>query len=408
MFRTVAMIAVLSVIFSCSQNGTQADVEQRITRIENGLIELDLASFSPDKLFRPDSAQLANPLRLEDRMENYNVPGVSIAAINGNRIEWTKVYGVMDVNTGETVTAETIFEAGSTSKLVTAVMALHFVQEGMIELDRDINEYLKSWKVPENEFTAEEKVTLRLLLTHRAGMPESNYGNEDGERYPTLIDVLNGEPPALNAPAAPEAVPGTRWRYSNVGYNVIQLLLEDVSGKTFQQVAEELVFGPLGMKSSTFIYPLDDDSKKLEAMPHDADGISRKPLMHLTALSHGGLTTTPTDLAKFTAELMLSYQGRSEKIISSEWVRRMLQKVSGIDQVQFPLPFDQGLGVFVMGEGEDLYFCHPGSNNPGLQCWLIGWPGRGTGAVIMTNGANGVFLEVEILNAFINEYNRQY
>jgi CubicO group peptidase (beta-lactamase class C family) len=273
-------------------------------------------------------------------------------------------------------------------------------------LNQNVNDYLKSWQVPENEFTSKEKVTLRRLLTHQSGMPESTYDNDDSGKYPTLIDVLNGTPPAVNAPAIPEWIPGSRWYYSNVAYNVIQLMLEDITGKSFQQIAEELVFEPLGMKSSTFTYPLDAEKKKLEAMPHDSEGISRKPLMHLTALSHGGLTTTPTDLAKFTIELMLSYQGKSETIISQKMTKLMFQRVCEIDQKQKPLPFSQGLGVFLMGEGRDLLFTHPGSNSPGLQCWLIGWPERGTGTVVMTNGANGMFLEIEIIDAINYEYNK--
>jgi CubicO group peptidase (beta-lactamase class C family) len=400
-----AAVFVLLVVCACAQEGTDHGIAQKISGVESGLIELDVANFNPAALFDPNSTQLANPRTLAERMEAYNVPGVSIAVINNNQIEWTKTYGSMDVDTGAPVTTETIFEAGSTSKLVTAVMALHFVEQGLIDLDEDVNHYLTSWKVPENEFTSEQKVNLRHLLTQRAGMPESGYDTDDSGNYPTLIDVLNGAPPADNAPATPETTPGTRWHYSNVAFNVIQLLLEDVSGKSFEQVARELVFQPLGMGNSTFLYPLDAERKKREAMPHDAEGISREPLMHRTALSHGGLTTTPTDLAKFTVELMLSYQGKSEKIISQEMTRRMFRNVCEIDRQRFPLPFTQGLGAFIAGEGEELHFCHPGSNNPGLQCWLTGWPERGTGTVIMTNGANGIFLEIEIINAVIQEYN---
>jgi CubicO group peptidase (beta-lactamase class C family) len=399
------VVSVVLVFCACSTDRTDPGVEQRISSVENGLIEFNIATFNSATLFKPDSIQLANPKALAERMEAYKVPGASIAVINNSRIEWNREYGVMDVNTGAPVTTETIFEAGSTSKLVTAVMALHYVEQGRIDLDENVNLYLKSWKIPDNEFTSEKKVTLRLLLTHQAGMPESSYDTDDSGNYPTLIDVLNGAPPADNAPATPEYTPGTKWNYSNVGYNVIQLLLEDVTGKSFEQIAQELIFRPLNMTSSTFVYPLDAENKKREAMPHDAGGISREPLMHRTALSHGGLTTTPTDLARFTVELMLSYQGKSEKIISREMTRQMFHKVCEIDQKRFPLPFSQGLGVFVAGEGRELNFTHPGSNNPGLQCWLIGWPERETGLVIMNNGANGLFLEIEIINSFMRVYN---
>jgi CubicO group peptidase (beta-lactamase class C family) len=337
-------------------------------------------------------------------MEHYKIPGVSIAVINDDRIEWTKVYGTMDVNSGAPVTTETIFEAASTSKFITSVMALHFVQSGLIDLDTNVNDYLKSWQIPDNEFTKDEKVTLRRLLTHRAGMPTTNFGYKDG--IPTLIDVLNGAPPATNKPAIPEFVPGSQWQYSNVAYDVIQLLLEDVSGKPFQQIAEELVFEPLGMSNSTFVYPLDSGKKKHEAMPHDAEGISREPGMHQTALAHGGLMTTPTDLAAFTLEMIRSYQGKSEKILSQRTTKQLFTIECEIDQKKTPLPFSEGLGVFLMGEGKDLAFTHPGENGPGFTSWLIGWPERGTGVVIMTNGIQGHSLSMEIISAIHREYNR--
>ena len=407
MHKLIMTITVLSIICSCSQIGTNSNIEQRIYRVENGLIEFEFESSA--ELFKPDSVQLANPKTLAERMEHYKTPGVSIAVVNNNKIEWAKAYGIMDVKTGVPVTTETIFEAGSTSKLITAVMALQFVQKGLIELDTNVNNYLKSWQVPENKFTLKEKVTLRRLLTHQAGLPSTNYDHDESVGYPTLIDVLNGESPALNKPATPELVPGSKWQYSNIGYNVIQLLLEDVSDKSFQQIAEEIIFKPLEMNCSTFIYPLDSERKEREAMPHDAEGISCEPAMHLTALAHGGLTTTPTDLAIFANELMLSYKGKSEKILSQEITKRLFTKECEIDQKLFPLPFSEGLGVFLMGEGRDLLFTHPGTNYPGLFCWLIGWPELGTGAVVMTNGpgpVNGLVLAIEIVSAINNEYNQ--
>ena len=406
--------ALLFVAFSCVQQRTKESIEQSTHRIENGLIEQRIFNLKTgrieftllDSLFQPNRTQLANPKTLVERMKHYNTPGVSVAVINNYKTEWAKGYGTMDVNTGALVTTETIFEAASTSKLLTAVLALHFVQKGLLELDANVNHYLKSWQVPDNEFTSEEKVTLRRLITHQSGLPSTNYGHDESMGYPTLIDVLNGESPALNKPAIPEFVPGSKWQYSNIGYNVIQLLLEDVSGKSFQELAEEIIFSPLEMKSSTFIYPLDPERKKLEAMPHDAQGNSCEPAMHRTALAHGGLTTTPTDLAKFVNELMLSYQGKSEKMLSQEMTRQLFNKECEIDKKQFPLPFDEGLGTFLMGEGKDFLFANPGNNYPGLNCWLIGWPERGTGAVIMDNAANYGLLSVEIISAINREYNK--
>jgi CubicO group peptidase (beta-lactamase class C family) len=398
MRKLIATMAVLSILISCSQREPN-QVVQRMHRVENGL-EIK----SPADKFRLDSTQPANAKTILEMMEHYKVPGVSIAVINDNRIEWTKVYGTMDVNSGSPVTTKTIFEAASTSKFITSVMALHFVQEGLIDLDANVNDYLKSWQIPDNEFTKDEKVTLRRLLTHRAGMPTTNF-SWDGTRYPTIIDVLNGARPAENKPAIPEFVPGSRWQYSNVAYDVIQLLLEDVSGKPFHQIAKELVLEPLRMSNSTFDYPLDSGKKKREAMPHDAEGISRYPGMHKTALAHGGLTTTPTDLAAFTLEMIRSYQGKSEKILSQRTTKQLLTKVSDIDPGNILSLASEGLGVFLMGEGKDLAFIHPGENGPGFTCWLMGWPERGTGVVIMTNGIHGHDLSMEIISAIHREYN---
>ena len=128
--------------------------------------------------------------------------------------------------------------------------------------------------------------------------------------------------------------------------------------------------------------------------------------MHLTALAHGNLTTTPTDLAKFTAELMLSYRGKSNKVLSQEMTELMFEKAFDLDPKMFGLPVSEGLGVFLMGEGDDFLFTHPGGNLPGLNCWLIGWPERGTAAVVMTNGAKGEMLAMEVISAINMAYNR--
>ena len=413
MKKCMVIAALTIVTLSCVKQSTSEKIAQRINRIENSLTEQRIFNLEEgkiefelmDSLFLPSIAQLDNPKTLAERMEHYRVPGVSIAVINNYNIEWAKGYGIMDVNTGAPVTIGTIFEAASTSKLLTAVLALHFVEMGLIELDTNVNHYLKSWQVPENEFTENEKVTLRLLLTHQAGLPGTNYSRDESMDYPTLIIVLNGELPAINKAAIPEFVPGSRWQYSNIGYNVIQLLLEDISGKSFQQIAKEIIFDPLKMTNSTFTYPLDPEKRKREAMPHDEEGNSRKPVMHLTALAHGGLTTTPTDLAKFIIELMLSYQGKSDKILSQEMAMQLFTRQCDIDKEQFPLPFDEGLGVFMMGEGKDLLFTHPGNNYPGLNCWPIGWPELGTGAVIMGNSGMYGRLNLEIITAINKEYN---
>ena len=243
-------------------------VRQRIDRIENGLIEFN----SPKELFQVGGIPRGSLKTLAERMAHYHTPGVSIAVIDNFALDWAKPYGILRAGQARPVALDSYFEAASTSKLVTAAIVLHYVEKGTLKLDKDINTYLKSWQLPENEFTHQQKVTLRLLLTHRAGLPATNFPVKKNAGEPTLVEILKGESPALNKPAVVELVPGTKWQYSNIGYVVIQQILEDTIGKPFFRIAQETVFEPLGMKHSTFIYPLAREIQDNEAWPHDERG----------------------------------------------------------------------------------------------------------------------------------------
>lgn len=374
---------------------TQARNDGRIQRVENGLVE-----FGPGG---GGGGERAAGLALPDRMAHYRIPGVSIAVIKDNRIDWTKAYGSSGAGEDVAVTTETLFQAASTSKLVVAAIALHMVEEGLLDLDEDVNTRLKSWRIPDSEFTRERPVTLRLLMTHQAGLNRPD-GGFKWEEVPTLIQLLNGEPPSETAPAVIEYLPGSKWQYSNFGYLVIQLLLEDVTGKPLEEIARETIFEPLGMRHSTFVHPLPAGSGYAEAYPHDTEGVVHEPTLHPTAVGNGGLMTTPGDLARFTIELMKAYRGESSTILSREMARRMLSKELDLDPALLGAPVSEGLGVLLQGEGRAMAFLHPGDNFPGSSCWLVGYPEAGVGAVIMTNGAKGNMLAMEILSSISKEY----
>ena len=396
------MMAALLTIISCSHDKTDALVKQRTDRIENGLVEFT----SVKNLFQISGVKSEESRTLAERMEHYHTPGVSIAVINDFALDWAKAYGVLKAGGNSPVATDSYFQAASTSKLVTAAIVLHYVERGILSLDEDVNTYLKSWKLPENDFTRQQKVTLRLLLTHQAGLPTTNFGQKENAGDPTLVQVLKGESPALNKPAVAEYVPGAKWQYSNIGYVAIQQILEDAIGKPFSQIAQETVFKPLGMKNSTFDYPLDEKLQANEAWPHDAEGTLREPAIGPPALAHGGLMTTPSDLALLGIELMRAYNGRSDRLLSKEMVRRMFTKAVDLDPAMLGIPLSDGLGTFLYGEGDNLVFLHPGGNLPGTNCWLLGYPKTGRGLALMTNGAQGEILALEIISAFNREYGR--
>ena len=136
--------------------------------ISPGALESKIKSVESN-LIAPVFIEGDSTCTIEERMAHYGVPGVSIAVIKDFKIEWLKAYGVMDRDTKEPVTTTTLFQAGSISKPVSAYAALKLVEQNKISLDSNINDYLKSWKLPDNDFTKNKKVTLKHLLSHSAG-----------------------------------------------------------------------------------------------------------------------------------------------------------------------------------------------------------------------------------------------
>lgn len=400
MRKLVITAVVVLTSISCTSETTQLQTDLRPQNVESGLVPFT----TPMAMFQPDSSVTHNSEGLLERMAHYKVPGVSIAVVDNNKLEWAKGYGVIRSGSNTSVTKETIFQAASTSKVITTAIVLHLVERGTLGLDDDVNIYLSSWKIPESELTRDIGVTLRHLLTHQSGLPSTNFDHTEDIGYPTLIQVLNGEQPALNKAAEVEYVPGSRWQYSNLGCLVIQQLLEDVLGKPFPQIAQEIIFDPIGMKFSSFAYPLKSEWRAREAMPHDEEGVACEPAMHLTALAHGGLMTTPSDLARFAIDLMLAYQGQTGRVLSQQMVRQLFHKELDLDPRMLGVPLGEGLGVFLYGEGRYFLFAHPGNNLPGTTCWLIGSPQSGKCTTVMTNGAKGELLSMEIVAAVIREY----
>jgi CubicO group peptidase (beta-lactamase class C family) len=396
----MVIVAVSLAALSCSQEKTTTGIDERIARVESSLVEFT----TPLAALQPGGVEPQSLRALAERMEHYGVPGVSIAVMDDYVLEWAKPYGVLKAGSDVAVTTDSYFQAASTSKLVTAAIVLHLVDKGLLDLDEDVNDYLESWRIPENEFTRQQEVTLRLLLTHQAGLPATSFPQQENAGDPTLVQILAGELPAMNKPAVVEYVPGTEWQYSNLGCVVIQQVLEDILDRPFPQIAEETLFEQLGMESSTFAYPLEPSLQPAEAVPHDAEGSAAEPALTPSASAHGGLITTPSDLAIFAIELMQAYNGSSGRLLSEATARQMFSKELDLDPKILGVPLGQGMGSFLHGTDGDLVFLHPGSNFPGMTCWLSGQPETGKGVVIMTNGAMGEVLALEIVPAILREY----
>jgi CubicO group peptidase (beta-lactamase class C family) len=330
-----------------------------------------------------------------ERMEFYKVPGLSIAVIKDFKIEWARGYGLKSTEGTDPVTPETLFQAASISKPVAAAAALRLVEQEMCDLDGDINSKLISWKMPENEFTVEKKVTLRGILSHSAGLTVHGFpGYAFDKKIPTLQQILDGEEPANTKPIRVDILPGEKWRYSGGGYTVMQQLLIDLSGKPFPQVLMENVLRPVGMTNSTYEQPLPDSLAAQAATAHMMNGKPIKGNWHAyPEMAAAGLWTTPSDLARFAIEIMLSQKGKSSKVLSQQMTQKMLTKQKD----------NYGLGLQLTGSGADFYFGHGGSNE-GYKCFFFALPEKGQGAAVMTNGENGSALISEVRRALSLEY----
>jgi CubicO group peptidase (beta-lactamase class C family) len=336
-------------------------------------------------------------MNLAERMAYHKVPGVSIAVINDLRVEWARGYGLLEADEREPVTPETLFQAASVAKAVVAVAALHYVESGALDLESDVNQSLVSWQVPENEFTVEEKVTLRRLLSHSAGVTVGGFrGYALGEQVPNLQQILNGQWPANSPPIRVDTVPGTEYRYSGGGYMIVQQLLEDVVGKPFSEIMHKSVLEPWGMTASTFESPLPEQLRSIAASGHRADGAVIPGGWHTYPEMGAGASmwATPSDLAQFAIRVMQAYAGQADEVLSHAMAIEMLT----------PQIDSHGLGPGLQDDGGDLfYFMHWGGND-GYKSVLVAYPQRGQGVVIMTNGDNGEALMREILNSVSIEY----
>jgi CubicO group peptidase (beta-lactamase class C family) len=370
-------ILILAASVAAASPVLARDTTAAILRVEQGLRPLAVIEGQPQSKWN-----------ILERMKHYKVPGVSIALISGGKVVWARGYGV--ARDGSPVNTETLFQAASISKPLTAMMALRLVDEGILSLDEDVNLKLRSWKVLENEFTKSQKVTLRRLLSHTAGLTVRGFGGyAAGTQVPSLLDILDGKKPANSEPVRVEAVPGTKWSYSGGGYVVVQQLVTDVTGKSFSELMQEKILEPLGMVHSTFQQPLPANLEAAAAAGYDSDGTVIAGRWHTyPEMAPAGLWTTPSDLARVVIELQ-----NGGHILKPATQHAMLTK----------LLYDYGLGIGLDDKSGRKSFSHSGGN-AGFNSNLFGYLEGDDGAVIMTNGDNGWPLIEEIMRSISAEY----
>jgi CubicO group peptidase (beta-lactamase class C family) len=388
-----SLIFVISLVCLALSAGEQTAVSQtkeasaelahRIERVENGIPPIPL-----------DETQPPLQVNLQKLMEVYKVPGLSVAVIDNFRIAWAKGYGVTEGGGATPVNSKTLFQAGSISKPVAASGALSLVEHGKLSLDEDVNRKLVSWKIPENEFTKDQKVTLRRLMSHSAGLTVHGFpGYAVDEPIPTLVQIFNGEKPANTAPIRVDYVPGSKARYSGGGITIEQQLVMDVTGEPFPRFMRKNVLDKLGMADSTYEQPLPPARATLAASGTYADGKTVHGKWHVyPEMAAAGLWTTPSDLARFAIEIALSKQGKANHVLSRTMTQQML--TPQIDRI--------GLGFFLGDKNNPGQFGHGGADE-GFQAMLTMFD-SGHGVAVMANSDNGIAVANYLIKSVAKEY----
>lgn len=340
-----------------------------------------------------------NPSRqtINARLDSYSVPGAAIAIIRNNKIVYVEGYGNRIEGKRTPINGQTVFSVGSVSKMINAALVIRLAAEGKLDLDADVNRYLKSWKVPENRYTRKTKVTLRHILSHSAGFSQHGFPDfQPGEQLPSALQTLNGLHPAKHGPVRLMFSPGTEMDYSGGGITVSQLVVEEVTQMSYQEAAKHYVFIPLKMHRSTFQNPLAPSHGNI-AHAHDDDG---EP----TALPRGwesmpevaasGLWTSAEDLARFVIALNKSAQGNNDFLPQS-----LAQDMMSRENNSW-----YGLGPRINGQGVTKVFHHGGANNS-YRAWIEGHLTTGDGIISLTNGTNGHFVNMEIRKSAEEAFN---
>ena len=370
--KLLASMALMAMA-AAAAHGQEATDAKRIARVERGLLP-------------PYVTERTKPMLLSDRLRHYKVPAVSVAVVDNGKLVWAKAWGQAQVGQGQPVTTKTLFQAASISKPVTALGAFRLIDAGKLTLDGDVNAVLRSWQVPAGAQTADKPVTLRGLLSHTAGLTVSGFaGYKSGTSVPTLVQILDGVPPANSPPVRVAKQPGGEFSYSGGGYVLLQRLMEDVTGQPFAEWMQHEVLSPAGMGDSLFGALPDAPLSRAAAGHQEGKATPGLRATH-PELAAAGLWTTPTDLAKLSMALQRTLAGEAGGLVPPALFKQAVTAAPGA----------MGLGFVVEGTLKDPLYGHDGSNAGFESRWRFD---RQRAVIVMANANGARPLMEEIIRA---------
>jgi CubicO group peptidase (beta-lactamase class C family) len=309
--------------------------------------------------------------RIPALMKLYRIPGCNIALVKDGEIAWIQSYGYADLASARKLTADTPMSVQSITKSITAWGVMRLVEKGLIDLDAPVLQYLKSWQIPSSNYPT-EKITIRQLLSHTSGMPLGDFTKiyAPGEAIPSNREVMTEEAVLMREP-------GTEFSYSNIGYNLLEILIEDVTGQSFSEYIRTEVLLPLGMESSFF--DIDPEMKPYPPTGYNLRG-EPVPVYLYPSKGSGGLFATAQDIARFAVAGF-----KENPVLSIESINRMYQPECHKIGI-YGLIFDgYGFGHYIekLPYGA-LSVAHGGQGN-GIMTHLQVVPETGDAIVILTN-----------------------
>ena len=347
-------------------------------------------------------------MNIYERMRHYNVPGVSVTFFEKAEIQWSKCFGVLENGASCSVNENSVFHACSISKMITALCVLRLVQDGVIDMYRDVNELLTSWKIPNNEFTSKKKITLANLLSHQAGFYDCDGSFEpyrDGDIAPAIIDILQGTTYYNQEEVHAKYVPETAFAYSDAGYCVIAQILQDVLGETIAEIAQGIVFEPLGLHRTFFWEIGKTPTGEVDlvdcATGHGNSGeIVEGFRAFYPNIEGAAMWTTSRELVLIVLDIIKAYHGMESKILKKEMARVML--------TPFGCTNYMGMGTFLgVDENTTPYFFSQGWGI-GMQCKLRAYYENQSGVVVMTNSEPGMEQDAALIGEIISYVSKNH
>jgi CubicO group peptidase (beta-lactamase class C family) len=309
--------------------------------------------------------------RIPALMKQYRIPGCNIALVKDGAIAWTESYGYADIESGRALTTDTPMSVQSITKSVTAWGVMRLSEKDLIDLDAPASQYLKSWKYPLNDYPV-EKITVRQLLSHTAGMPLGDFTNiySPGETMPSNRDVMTGEAVLMHEP-------GTGFSYSNTGYNLLEILIEDVTGQSFSEYIRTEVLLPLGMESSSF--DINTATKPYPPTGYNLRG-EPVPVYLYPSKASGGLFATAHEIARFAAAGM-----QENPVLSGENIKLLYAPQSHKIGI-YGLIFEAyGFGHYIEKLPNGMLSVSHGGQGNGIMTHFQAVPETGDAIVLLTN-----------------------